>query len=124
MSPKYRPHNQFDYAELKRKFWKNPLYGADVCGSISDKEVTVGMCLILKIILNVYLNLLILYSGTKVSNINKLGTILDHVYDVYTITIEGVNTAYLYFGMWRYMFSRHTEDMDLYSINYIHHSCP
>lgn len=45
-SQTYKTPNHFDYAELERKFWQNityqsPLYGADVSGSITDKDVTV-----------------------------------------------------------------------------------
>lgn len=57
-------------------------------------------------------------------NINRLGTILDCVGKDYGISIEGVNTAYLYFGMWKTTFAWHTEDMDLYSINYLHFGEP
>ena len=32
---------------------------------------------------------------------NKLGTILDEVQEVSGAKIDGVNTAYLYFGMWK-----------------------
>ena len=36
----------------------------------------------------------------------------------------GIATSMLYFGSWRAMFAFHTEDFDLYSINYIHTGNP
>jgi jumonji domain-containing protein 2 len=40
------------------------------------------------------------------------------------ITLDGVNSSYLYFGMWRALFAWHTEDCDLYSVNYLHYGAP
>jgi len=101
---RHRTPTHFDYDELDRKYWKNitygsPIYGADVSGSLTDENV-------------------------KEWNINKLGSILDYVNEDYGISIDGVNTAYLYFGMWKTTFAWHTEDMDLYSINYLHYGAP
>lgn len=103
-SDRYRTPKHFDFDELERKYWKNitfvnPIYGADISGSIYDTD-------------------------QEYWNINKLGTILDYVAGDYGIKIEGVNTAYLYFGMWKTTFPWHTEDMDLYSINYLHFGAP
>ncbi|CAH0548665.1 unnamed protein product [Brassicogethes aeneus] len=103
-SERYATPRHFDYEDLERKYWKNityvaPIYGADVSGSLTDTDVNEW-------------------------NINKLGTILDFVNEDYGISIEGVNTAYLYFGMWKTTFAWHTEDMDLYSINYLHFGAP
>ncbi|XP_068626135.1 lysine-specific demethylase 4C-like [Battus philenor] len=103
-SAKYCTPRHINYDDLERKYWKNvtyvaPIYGADVNGSITDPDV-------------------------KEWNINHLGTILDFVNSDYGIEIDGVNTAYLYFGMWKTTFAWHTEDMDLYSINYLHFGEP
>ncbi|KAM4728257.1 lysine-specific demethylase 4A-like isoform 2-T2 [Anableps anableps] len=97
------PHYD-DFEELERKYWKNltfnpPLYGADVNGSLYDPDI-------------------------EEWNICHLETILDTVERDSGITIEGVNTPYLYFGMWKTTFAWHTEDMDLYSINYLHFGEP
>ncbi|XP_060532852.1 uncharacterized protein LOC132705908 [Cylas formicarius] len=103
-SERYATPKHFDYEDLERKYWKNityvaPIYGADVSGSLTDDDVDEW-------------------------NINRLGTILDYVNEDYGISIEGVNTAYLYFGMWKTTFAWHTEDMDLYSINFLHFGAP
>ncbi|KAK3575231.1 hypothetical protein QTP86_023375 [Hemibagrus guttatus] len=98
-SPRY-----VDIDELERKYWKNltfnpPLYGADVNGTLYDPDVNEW-------------------------NIGHLNSILDTVERESGIKIKGVNTPYLYFGMWKSTFAWHTEDMDLYSINYLHFGEP
>uniref|UniRef100_A0AAR2KL27 [histone H3]-trimethyl-L-lysine(9) demethylase n=1 Tax=Pygocentrus nattereri TaxID=42514 RepID=A0AAR2KL27_PYGNA len=89
-----------DFDELERKYWKNltfnpPLYGADVSGTLYDAW-----------------------------NVGRLNTILDTVERESGVKNKGVNTPCLYFGMWKSTFAWHTEDMDLYSINYLHFGEP
>ncbi|XP_066479807.1 lysine-specific demethylase 4A [Tiliqua scincoides] len=103
-SDKYCTPRYTDFEDLERKYWKNltfnaPIYGADVNGTLYDKHIDEW-------------------------NIGRLNTILDIVENESGITIEGVNTPYLYFGMWKTSFAWHTEDMDLYSINYLHFGEP
>ncbi|XP_008575655.1 PREDICTED: lysine-specific demethylase 4C isoform X1 [Galeopterus variegatus] len=103
-SDKYCTPRYLDYEDLERKYWKNltfvaPIYGADINGSIYDE-------------------------GVDEWNIAHLNTVLDVVEEECGISIEGVNTPYLYFGMWKTTFAWHTEDMDLYSINYLHFGEP
>ncbi|KAI6780855.1 DNA damage-responsive transcriptional repressor-like protein [Emericellopsis cladophorae] len=86
--------------ELERAYWKTltyapPLYGADMMGTLFDDR-------------------------TEAWNLNKLPNLLD----VLGTKIPGVNTAYLYFGMWKATFAWHLEDVDLYSINYVHFGAP
>ncbi|XP_073491306.1 lysine-specific demethylase 4C isoform X2 [Aquarana catesbeiana] len=103
-SDKYCTPRYLDYEDLERKYWKNltfvaPIYGADVNGSLYDEDINEW-------------------------KISRLNTILDVVEEECGISIEGVNTPYLYFGMWKTTFAWHTEDMDLYSINYLHFGEP
>ncbi|KAM5318415.1 lysine-specific demethylase 4D-like [Glossophaga mutica] len=103
-SGKYRTPPHVDFEDLERKYWKarpynSPIYGADVSGSLFD-------------------------ANTKEWNLGHLGTVLDLLEQECGVVIEGVNTPYLYFGMWKTTFAWHTEDMDLYSINYLHFGEP
>ncbi|KXJ97375.1 hypothetical protein Micbo1qcDRAFT_7373 [Microdochium bolleyi] len=86
--------------ELERIYWKTltyaqPLYGADMAGTLFNDE-------------------------TETWNLSKLPSLLD----VLGTKIPGVNTAYLYLGMWKATFAWHLEDVDLYSINYLHFGAP
>ncbi|XP_060037923.1 lysine-specific demethylase 4B isoform X3 [Erinaceus europaeus] len=103
-SEKYCTPRHQDFDDLERKYWKNltfvsPIYGADISGSLYDDDVAQW-------------------------NIGNLHSILDMVERECGTIIEGVNTPYLYFGMWKTTFAWHTEDMDLYSINYLHFGEP
>ncbi|KAK0639078.1 hypothetical protein B0T16DRAFT_394869 [Cercophora newfieldiana] len=86
--------------ELERIYWKTltyapPLYGADLMGTLFDESLDTW-------------------------NLNKLPNLLD----VLGTKVPGVNTAYLYLGMWKATFAWHLEDVDLYSINYLHFGAP
>ncbi|EEA25744.1 hypothetical protein TMatcc_006024 [Talaromyces marneffei ATCC 18224] len=101
----YRIHDNDEYTaercdELETAYWKslmfnNPMYGADMPGSLFDDSTTSW-------------------------NVAKLPNLLD----VIGQKVPGVNTAYLYLGMWKATFAWHLEDVDLYSINYIHFGAP
>ena len=86
--------------ELEKTYWKTltyaaPLYGADLPGTLFDESV-------------------------KMWNLDRLPNLLD----VLGTKVPGVNTAYLYLGMWKATFAWHLEDVDLYSINYLHFGAP
>ncbi|KAJ1723588.1 hypothetical protein LPJ53_002073 [Coemansia erecta] len=91
-------HNE----EVERKYWKNllfnpPLYGADVLGTLFPEE-----------------------KEFPEWNIRNLPGLLRRVEQ----RMPGVNDPYLYLGMWKATFAWHVEDMDLYSINYLHFGAP
>jgi len=73
---------------------KKPLYGSDFTGTLFDDNI-------------------------KEWNIQNLPSCLK-LLDMMGVTIEGVNTPYLYFGSFGSTFPWHTEDMDMHSINYLH----
>lgn len=132
-SPRYD-----DFEELERKYWKNvtfnpPIYGADVNGTLYDSVSfePVGSCCSSELKWSFFQDRSLVTNSNvfflqevKEWNICHLDTILDTVERESGITIEGVNTPYLYFGMWKTTFAWHTEDMDLYSINYLHFGEP
>ncbi|KAH9939681.1 uncharacterized protein BXZ73DRAFT_43542 [Epithele typhae] len=91
--------------ELERRYWKTcsfgkaPWYGADMQGSLFTDETTTW-------------------------NVAHLPSTLTRLLSPSSKGLPGVNTPYLYFGMWRATFAWHVEDMDLFSINYIHFGAP
>ncbi|VIO94337.1 Uncharacterized protein BM_BM6641 [Brugia malayi] len=120
------PKGDLPPQEIEKYYWKHvlqgePVYGADSPGTICDENL-------------------------REFNMNRLGTVLDmldssgnyfrnaelicNLSKPYksshpvSVKIKGVNTVYLYFGMWKTTFPWHPEDMDLYSINYVHFGKP
>eukprot|EP00070_Physeter_catodon_P042897 XP_028349791.1 lysine-specific demethylase 4C isoform X16 [Physeter catodon] len=136
-SGKYCTPRYLDYEDLERKYWKNltfvaPIYGADINGSIYDEQKKLSFNIMATLALprrnccrHIICPLMGRISiGVDEWNIAHLNTVLDVVEEECGISIEGVNTPYLYFGMWKTTFAWHTEDMDLYSINYLHFGEP
>ena len=92
-----------DMEDIERDFWRSlrptmeaPLYGADSVGTLFDNQQACSW------------------------NVNQLETILSDG----GIDLPGITRAMLYFGMYKSMFALHSEDMDLYSINYLHYGAP
>jgi hypothetical protein len=87
--------------KLERHYWRNlgmgkpAWYGADTAGSLFTSDTTAW-------------------------NVANLPSLLSRLLPSSSRGLPGVNTPYLYFGMWRATFAWHVEDMDLFSINYIH----
>jgi hypothetical protein len=89
-----------DFDALQRSYWSNisflpPLYGADSVGTLFDKDL-------------------------EVWNLNKLQSLLSKVKTPDGTQLPGVTTSMLYFGQWKSTFAWHVEDMNLFSINFVH----
>ena len=105
------------FCALEREFWKKvaydpPTYCADVAGTLFDKEDE---------------NLKNSNDENKITSgwdVSRLDSLLSRTLKEKNITLDGVNSSYLYFGMWRSLFAWHTEDCDLYSVNYLHYGAP
>lgn len=91
--------------ELERQYWRNlglgkpAWYGADTAGTLFTNATTSW-------------------------NVGCLPSMLARLLPRDGKGLPGVNEPYLYFGMWRATFAWHVEDMDLFSINYIHFGAP
>eukprot|EP01032_Pedospumella_encystans_P010296 gene10296-12047_t len=92
-------------SDKEREFWRSmgrqqaPLYGADLEGSLFDSSVS--------------------SSGLGLQEWN-FDAGLNDLLRMLPYKVPGVNTPMLYVGEWRAMFPFHVEDLDLYSINYLH----
>jgi [histone H3]-trimethyl-L-lysine9/36 demethylase len=92
-----------DSATIEAEFWKKltygepSMYGADMVGSLFEKDLDCW-------------------------NLDRLDTILQRL--LVEEKVEGVLNSYLYWGMARAFFGLHCEDMDLFSINYLHGGAP
>ncbi|KAE8230766.1 hypothetical protein CF326_g4227 [Tilletia indica] len=89
--------------EIEGEYWRNlttgkpAMYGADLPGTLFRDDMDCW-------------------------NVGKLDNPLTRM--PFRRKLLGVTTPYLYLGQWRATFAWHLEDMDLYSINYIHFGAP
>lgn len=110
--------------DLERKFWrtcglgKPAWYGADMQGSCPSNGLR-------GLVIDLTPSAGSLFTDETTSwNVAHLPSALSRLLPSSDKGLPGVNTPYLYFGMWRATFAWHVEDMDLFSINYIHFGAP
>ncbi|KAI9023189.1 hypothetical protein DFJ74DRAFT_76412 [Hyaloraphidium curvatum] len=104
LSPLYPPEV---VRELEARYWRTvtysePMYGADLSGTLMDDVV---------------------FSRGDSWNLNRLGGESNLLLGI-DKALPGVNRPYLYFGTWKATFGWHLEDVDLYSINFLHFGAP
>lgn len=110
------------YKDIERHYWRNitfhqPMYGADLLGSKFSMT-----SLFFFFLTSINLNSIIALFNESVTSWNP--NTLDNTLNKLGVVVPGVNSPYLYYGMWKATFPWHVEDMDLYSINYIHFGAP
>jgi jumonji domain-containing protein 2 len=120
--------------ELARQFWRGvelnpPLYGADLPMSLFDEALPFGCVRVQRH--GVWhrsppraLTSLAHAPAVRVPrswNLRRLGCLLQQAR---VPSIPGVTSPMCYVGSWRANFAWHTEDADLYSINYLHTGAP
>ena len=116
------------HATIEREFWKKvaydpPTYCADVAGTLFDAptEDSDDATITKRESDDCSKSCSVTTPGWDVS---RLDSLLSRTLREKNITLDGVNSSYLYFGMWRALFAWHTEDCDLYSVNYLHYGAP
>ena len=108
-------------SKLERQYWRNlglgkpAWYGADTQGMLQCQDSVAWL---------IYKIGSLFTDETTAWNVAHLPSTLSRLLPSSDQGLPGVNTPYLYFGMWRATFSWHVEDMDLFSINYIHFGAP
>jgi hypothetical protein len=107
--------------EIEKEYWRGltfgqpPMYGADL-------KVSQSSALCRRSLLTSPPQGTLFTDETTSWNVGKLPNILTRLR--LKRKLPGVTTPYLYFGSWRATFAWHVEDVDLYSINYIHFGAP
>ncbi|OMJ72336.1 hypothetical protein SteCoe_29255 [Stentor coeruleus] len=95
-------NSELSVEEIERKFWKNIRYDSAVYGADSD---TIS-----------------LFDRNTEWNLSELSNLLED--GLKPLKLNGINTPFLYLGSWKSMFCWHKEDLDLYSINFLHFGKP
>ena len=103
-------------ATLERRYWRN------LHGMVLILLVSLSFHLSYSAVLNAHTAGSLFTEETELWNVAHLQSALSRLLPSST-AVPGVNTLYLYFGMWRATFAWHVEDMDLFSrisTNYIY----
>jgi hypothetical protein len=113
----------FEFCQkLERQYWRNLGLGTNYAWYGADGEGS--LCSELLLLFSAHLSPGSLFTDQTTSwNVANLDSAMTRLLPQGQ-RIPGVNTPYLYWGMWRATFAWHVEDMDLFSINYIHFGAP